>query len=85
MACGGSGTSPSAGPAEVGLGRDLGAPVGALVFVDPLNFDTPIGPRLSMLPAIGLYLAGCVQLGRVAPGRLSLLMLPGAFALLAAT
>jgi hypothetical protein len=56
----------------------------ALLFVDPLNFDAPIGPRLSMLPAIGLCLMGCARLWRVDRGRLAMLMLPGVFALLAA-
>ena len=55
----------------------------AMLFVVPLNFDSPIGPRLSMLPAIGLCLAGCVRLWRADRGRLAILMLPGVFALLA--
>jgi len=55
----------------------------AFLFVSPLNFDAPFGPRWSMLPAFGLALVGATQLGKADRSRLALLLLPGAFALLA--
>jgi hypothetical protein len=53
------------------------------LFVNPLNFDTPAGPRLSALPAVGLFLVGAWSLGRRDRKALGLLLLPGLFALLA--
>jgi hypothetical protein len=54
------------------------------LFVNPLNFDTPAGPRLSALPAAGLFLVGAWSLRRTDRKALGLLVLPGLFALLAA-
>jgi len=55
----------------------------AFLFLNPLNFDAPFGPRLSMLPALGLAFLGFARLWKVDSGRLALLILPGAFAFLA--
>jgi len=55
----------------------------AFLFVSPLNFDAPFGPRLSMLPAFGLAILGAVRLARADRGRALVLMLPGGFAFLA--
>jgi hypothetical protein len=56
----------------------------AYFFVNPLNFDAPFGARLSMLPAVGLALIGVVRLWKLDRSRCALLLLPVAFALLAA-
>jgi hypothetical protein len=53
------------------------------LFVNPLNFDTPAGPRISALPAIGLCLVGVWSLWRRDRRALGLLVLPVLFALLA--
>jgi hypothetical protein len=53
------------------------------LFVNPLNFDTPLGPRLSALPALGLFLAGCRSLWKRDRALFGMLTLPGLFALLA--
>lgn len=47
------------------------------LFVNPLNFTTPLGPRLSAILPLLLFVAGCVSLGRRAPLRLALLVTPG--------
>jgi hypothetical protein len=57
----------------------------AYYFINPLKFDAPFGPRLSMLPAIGLAVLGVVRLWKLDRGRWALLMLPVAFALLASS
>jgi hypothetical protein len=54
------------------------------LFVNPLNFETPLGPRLSALPALGLFLAGCVSLWKRDRALFGMLTLPGLFVLLAA-
>jgi hypothetical protein len=54
------------------------------LFVNPLNFETPLGPRPSALPALVLFLAGCVSLWKRDRALLGMLTLPGVFALLAA-
>jgi hypothetical protein len=53
------------------------------LFVNPLNFDTPLGPSLSILPAVGLFFAGCLSLWRRARDIYWMLALPVAFAILA--
>lgn len=55
----------------------------AFLLVNPLNFDAPFGPRLSMLPALGLTVAGVGRLWRGDRGRLGLLILPVGLAILA--
>lgn len=53
------------------------------LFVNPLNFETPLGARLSALPAFGLFVAGCLSLGKRDKALLGMLALPFLFALLA--
>ena len=55
----------------------------AFLFVNPLNFDAPFGPRLSMIPAAGLAILGAGRLWAADRGRFTLLILPGVFAFLA--
>jgi hypothetical protein len=57
----------------------------AYYFINPLNFDVPFGPRLSMLPAFGLAVVGVVRLGKVDRYRLALLVLPVAATLAASS
>jgi hypothetical protein len=57
----------------------------AYYFINPLNFDVPFGPRLSMLPAFGLAVFGAFRLWKLDRFRWSLLMLPVVMALLAAS
>lgn len=53
------------------------------LFVNPLNFETPLDARLSALPALGLFLAGCLSAARRDRARFAMLALPVVFALLA--
>ena len=55
----------------------------AFLLLNPLNFDAPFGPRLSMLPALGLALLGARHFWRTDRGLFALLTLPGVFAFLA--
>ncbi len=55
-----------------------------LMLVEPLSFGMPLGPRLSMLPALGCGLLGLVRLWRADRRRFALLASPFAFAMLAA-
>ncbi len=55
----------------------------AFLFVNPLNFDAPFGPRFSMLPAFGVACAGASRLRKAEGSRFALLILPGVFVLLA--
>jgi hypothetical protein len=48
----------------------------AYFFINPLDFDGPFDPRISMLPAIGLALVGLVRLWKLDRGRWTLLFLP---------
>jgi hypothetical protein len=57
----------------------------AYFFVNPLNFNAPIGARLSMLPAIGLALLGTARLWKLDRWRSALLLLPVASTLLASS
>jgi hypothetical protein len=66
--------------------RDALWPVRRLLylFVNPLDFHTPLGLHLSALPAFLLFLAGLVSMSRRDPRTLGLLMIPGLLALIAA-
>jgi hypothetical protein len=57
----------------------------AYYFINPLNFDVPLGPGLSMIPAFGLAVLGLVRLARLDRYRLALLVLPVAFTMAAST
>ena len=74
-------------PLIVGLGRGLfglGGREGVLyLFVNPLNFETPLGPPLSALPILVLFAIGCVSFARRDGQALATLLLPIVFALLA--
>jgi len=54
------------------------------LFVNPLNFETPLGATLSALPAVGFFLVGCVSLARRDRLKFGMLVGPALFALLAA-
>ena len=56
----------------------------AYLFVNPLDFETPLGPTLSALVPLWLFVVGCVSLGRRDGRCLAMLALPSGFALLAA-
>jgi hypothetical protein len=54
------------------------------LFVNPLDFETPLGPRLSIVPAVALFFAGCTSMWkRGEKSSLGMLVAPGLFALLA--
>ncbi len=53
------------------------------LFVNPLDFATPLGPRLSAAPIAILFAIGCVSLGRRDGRGLATLLLPAGFALMA--
>jgi hypothetical protein len=53
-------------------------------FVNPLNFDTPLGPRVSILPALGFFGVGCLSLWRRDRLVFGLLAAPVLFTFLAA-
>ena len=53
------------------------------LFVNPLNFETPLGARLSALPAIGLFIAGCLASWRREKALFGMLALPILFVLVA--
>ena len=53
------------------------------LFVNPLNFETPLGAVPSALPAAGLFLMGSISLWRRSPRHFGMLALPGLFALAA--
>jgi hypothetical protein len=53
------------------------------LFVNPLNFTTPAGIRLSALPALVFCLVGCVSCWRRSRERWLMLTLPCAYTLLA--
>ena len=53
------------------------------LFVNPLNFRTPLGSSLSILAALAFFLTGCVSLCRRDRTAFWMLTLPGLFALLA--
>ncbi len=53
------------------------------LFVNPLNFETPLGARLSALPALGLFVAGCLSSAKRDKARFGMLALPFLFVLLA--
>jgi hypothetical protein len=53
------------------------------LFVNPLNFATPLGPRISALPAVVLFAIGCGSLGRRDAKGLATLLLPVGFAIAA--
>ena len=55
----------------------------AYLFVNPLNFETPLGTRLSALPALGLFVAGCLSSGKRDKALFGMLALPVLFVLLA--
>jgi hypothetical protein len=57
----------------------------AYYFINPLNFDVPFGPAISMLPAFGLAVLGLIRLARLDNYRLALLVLPVAFTMAAST
>lgn len=55
------------------------------LFVNPLDFSWPLGPRISPLPALACFLAGCASMSRRGQGPLlGMLTAPLLFALLAA-
>lgn len=53
------------------------------LFVNPLNFETPLGARLSALPAFGLFVAGCLSAAKRDKALFAMLGLPFLFVLLA--
>ena len=53
------------------------------LFVNPLNFETPLGARLSALPAFGLFVAGCLSSWKREKALFGMLALPILFVLLA--
>ena len=53
------------------------------LFINPLNFETPLGARPSSLPALGLFVAGCLSSAKRDPARFVMLALPVLFVLLA--
>jgi hypothetical protein len=55
-----------------------------LLFVNPLNFNMPFGPRLSILPALGAFLAGCVSLWKRSRRLFGFLAGPGLVAIVLA-
>ena len=55
------------------------------LFVNPLNFETPLGARLSALPAFGLFVAGCLSLAKRDKAHFGMLVLPIVFVLLASS
>jgi hypothetical protein len=54
------------------------------LFVNPLDFATPLGPLASALPALALFAIGCASLGRRDGRGLATLLLPVGFAVAAA-
>ncbi len=54
------------------------------LFVNPLDFATPLGPLVSALPALALFATGCASLGRRDGLGLATLLLPVGFAVAAA-
>lgn len=53
------------------------------LFVNPLDFATPLGPRISALPILALFAIGCLALGRRDGLALAVLLLPAVFAIAA--
>jgi hypothetical protein len=53
------------------------------LFVNPLDFATPLGPLASALPAMALFAIGCASLGRRDGRGLATLLLPVGFAVAA--
>jgi hypothetical protein len=53
------------------------------LFVNPLDFSTPLGPRLSALPILVLFAIGCAALGRNDRTRAAMLAAPGVITMLA--
>ena len=56
---------------------------GLYLFVNPLEFPTPLGPNPTALLAAALFVVGCGSLARRDLRALGLLVLPGVFALVA--
>ena len=55
----------------------------AYLFVNPLNFETPLDARLTALPALGLFVVGCLSSWKREKAIFGMLALPILFALLA--
>ncbi len=53
------------------------------LFVNPLDFATPLGTRISAVPALALFAIGCGSLGRRDGEGLAILLLPAGFAVAA--
>jgi hypothetical protein len=53
------------------------------LFVNPLDFATPLGPVASAMPAVVLFAIGCASLGRRDGRGLAMILLPVGFALAA--
>jgi len=51
--------------------------------VNPLSFNSPLGPLPSVLAVFALLLVGCVSLAKVRPTSLGMLILPATFTLFA--
>lgn len=68
-------------PASVAGGLGWAGRKVLYLFVNPLDFATPLGPRLSLLLVVPLFAVGCVALGRRDPEGLAILILPAGFAL----
>ena len=77
-----AGTFP---PSPPSVGGYLGWAVRKVLylFVNPLDFSTPLGPRISALPIVALFAIGCVSLGRRDGRALAMLLLPAGFAIAA--
>jgi hypothetical protein len=53
------------------------------LFVNPLDFSTPLGPRLSAVVPLALFVIGCVSLGRHDGRGLATVLLPAGLAIAA--
>ena len=53
------------------------------LFVNPLDFATPLGPRVSAMPIVALFALGCLSLGRRDGRAAAMLLLPAGFAVAA--
>lgn len=72
-------------PAHINSAWDASWPLRRVLylFVNPLNFNTPLGPGISAIIPVALFISGVLLLARRNARLCAMLIMPGAFALLA--